>query len=231
MIIFGLTTTATLTVTFSGNADFIKWGISILLAGALSVQFYSLSVLQAEEWGTYIKAMFDLYRNDLLVKLGISQKPYSKKAERELWKAISAQFVYGDHLGTPRFDYHQYFPAERPYLPEKDLQKQLSVSRYFKLLKENLYEIYLVIEAAPLDPSASPKTLAENFWIVDVLPENWLFSYSSANFVKNQPNLAFYHAYTPIETEISGRECKFKIPAISPGENLRISYQAFVLKK
>lgn len=62
----------------------------------LSNLFYRFALAPAMEWGALFKGAFDLYRWELLVKLGYQQKPVNRLAERELWKAISAQLLFGD---------------------------------------------------------------------------------------------------------------------------------------
>lgn len=67
--------------------------------GALAVAswvFYRLSIGQATTWGDLVKGAFDLYRWDLLTKLGYGAKPSTRGAERKLWGEISCQLLFGD---------------------------------------------------------------------------------------------------------------------------------------
>jgi hypothetical protein len=47
-----------------------------------------------------VRTAFDLYRQDLLKKLGYEDTPKNRAEERALWTAISQQIIYGD----PPFD-------------------------------------------------------------------------------------------------------------------------------
>jgi len=74
-----------------------------VLAGAAYV-FYTGSVARAHAWGAQVRGAFDLYRGDLLAKLGYGWKPATPDEEREIWRTISRQMVFGDPppgLGAP----------------------------------------------------------------------------------------------------------------------------------
>jgi hypothetical protein len=67
-----------------------------LLFVLLAAGFYQFSIRQAYTWGELFKAAFDLYRWDLLEKLGYQQAPTTKTEERDLWNSISNQLMLGD---------------------------------------------------------------------------------------------------------------------------------------
>ncbi|HVG46436.1 MAG TPA: hypothetical protein VM890_16950, partial [Longimicrobium sp.] len=50
----------------------------------------------ASDWGHLVKSAFDLYRWDLLKKLGYLQDPHTRAEERALWSRISYQTAFGD---------------------------------------------------------------------------------------------------------------------------------------
>lgn len=82
-----------------------EWLFQVALAGVASRLFYLGSVSAAAAWGGQVKSAFDLYRWDLLKKLGYTAAPEDAEAERELWTEISKRMVYGNP------------PADRPLSP------------------------------------------------------------------------------------------------------------------
>ncbi len=63
--------------------------------------YYYFAVSSAIEWGEYVKAIFDLYRNHLLSQMGIEiPKDYIK--EKELWRKINKTMIYEDALDVER---------------------------------------------------------------------------------------------------------------------------------
>lgn len=64
-----------------------------------SYVFYAGSISQAVTWGNLVRGAFDLYRGTLLERLGYAHKPADLRSERELWRAISLQMLYGDPPG------------------------------------------------------------------------------------------------------------------------------------
>lgn len=58
---------------------------------------YSSAISSAIAWGENVKAIFDLYRLDLLTKMGF-EIPGNLKSERECWQEINCSFLYWDDL-------------------------------------------------------------------------------------------------------------------------------------
>lgn len=73
-----------------------EWWVPIVVLAAMSWVFYRGSIGRAREWGSYVRGAFDLYRGKLLDQLGFAHEPAGLHEERELWKAISQQMIYGD---------------------------------------------------------------------------------------------------------------------------------------
>jgi hypothetical protein len=69
-------------------------GIAVLLS--LARWLYRQSVGGAFEWGNLVRGAFDLYRGDLLKKLGYQQTPATAAEERKLWRLISSRLMAGD---------------------------------------------------------------------------------------------------------------------------------------
>lgn len=71
---------------------------------------YSLSLGPAHAWGELVKGAVDLYRWELLAKLGYEQRPRTRTAERALWTKLTDQGVFGDRWvdvarRSPQIDY------------------------------------------------------------------------------------------------------------------------------
>lgn len=76
--------------------------IWILLIAVLLVWLaYKLSLIAAIEWGEDVKAVFDLFRYDLLSKMGI-EVPLTWEGEREKWIHISQSFLYWYEIDLQR---------------------------------------------------------------------------------------------------------------------------------
>jgi hypothetical protein len=84
----------------------IRWPLETVAAAICAFLFYNGAISQAAAWGAEVKSLFDLYRWDLLKKLGYQQLPENRVDERAVWAAIGKQFQFGD-------------PASRPPLPYK----------------------------------------------------------------------------------------------------------------
>jgi len=54
--------------------------------------FYNIAIDSAKAWGEEVKAVFDLYRYNLLEKMGISG--ITKSSEKEKWEEINQLFLY-----------------------------------------------------------------------------------------------------------------------------------------
>jgi len=75
-----------------------------------SAWLYGRSFGAAAAWGELVKGAFDLYRWDLLEKLGYQQQPRTRDEERALWNRIGWQVIFSDeqigrHETRPRVDY------------------------------------------------------------------------------------------------------------------------------
>ncbi|HEX8360254.1 MAG TPA: hypothetical protein VF613_09105 [Longimicrobium sp.] len=73
-----------------------EWLIQVAVAGMASRVFYVGSVRTAVAWGDQVKSAFDLFRWDLLKKLGYLGTPDNPEEERKLWEQISRRIIYGN---------------------------------------------------------------------------------------------------------------------------------------
>ncbi|HET6765618.1 MAG TPA: hypothetical protein VFH27_18190 [Longimicrobiaceae bacterium] len=102
-----------------GRVHLAEWLVQVAVLGSAAYVFYTGSVARAHAWGAQVRGAFDLYRGDLMVKLGYGWKPATPAEERELWRKISMQMVFGDPpagLGTP-LAYGPPQPAASPAHP------------------------------------------------------------------------------------------------------------------
>ena len=89
ILVIGLSKPLALTWDDSG-----PWFWRVLLFIAMARAFYLLSISRASEWGGQVRSAFDLYRFDLLSKMGFVRKPLTNGEERILWGKITTQLLY-----------------------------------------------------------------------------------------------------------------------------------------
>jgi hypothetical protein len=81
------------------------WLAWTIIFGIISYLFYLAAIPRAIEWGTQVKAAFDLYRFPLLTKLGYELKPADLTDERRIWTVINYKFVFPDDHSYPDLPY------------------------------------------------------------------------------------------------------------------------------
>lgn len=79
-----------------GKSFWGGWVLPIVVSLGLVPLAYQQAVGRARAWGDLIRAAFDLYRLDLLKKLGYTQVPRDVYEERKLWSNISKRMLFGD---------------------------------------------------------------------------------------------------------------------------------------
>ena len=139
----------------------------------LSRIFYEWTIGRAAAWGAHVKSAFDLYRFDLLEKLGYDQKPESIAEERALWSMISQHLLYA-------FVRHEPEDAWAPYAnPDLRVKEPTKVR----------FELHRTIQNAPgptvdvcilvLNSDPSSKT-ADRITLVETVPEGFQYVLGSA---------------------------------------------------
>lgn len=83
----------------------IRWPLETLGLLLCAALFYQGAINRAAAWGSAVKSMFDLYRWDLLKKIGYQQVPATRVEERALWDAITKQMQFGDPPFSPPMPY------------------------------------------------------------------------------------------------------------------------------
>ena len=109
----------------------IWWFSKIVLLVVLSYAFYRLSINRAHSWGLLVKSAFDLYRWDLLKKLGYEQRPKERKGERRLWTEISRQTTFGDRFDNRLLDYTEP-PEAYPSVKSSSAKARFEITRGVK---------------------------------------------------------------------------------------------------
>jgi len=108
------------------------WILTIVAFALLAYFFYRLSINRAHAWGLLIKSSFDLYRWELLKKLGYTQQPKHRLEERELWEEISRQAIYGDRFDKRMLSYNESSPLPFPLLQSETRDPKLEMTRGVK---------------------------------------------------------------------------------------------------
>jgi hypothetical protein len=179
------------------------------ILAVLSYFFYYVSIPQAKRWGALFRGAFDLYRWDLLEKLGYTNKPKDRVEERELWSAISLQNIYGDRLigmgrREPRISYCTPVARGDQLLPEKDPSAFYTHSiNYLKVAKgiqlsENGTGTIVFISVRSNDQKYGKVGKIE---VVDYIPEEFDYLWNSA---KCEGRSVSVSGVNPIRFTISG---------------------------
>jgi hypothetical protein len=152
------------------------WLLKIAAFVSLSYFFYRLSINRAEAWGLLIKSAFDLYRWELLKKLGYQQQLVKRSDERKHWGEVSRQAIYGDRFDKKLLDYVDAsvsFPSVN--------SGTLEITRGIKRDPESdVITVYLRLKNTNAD------ALVSGVSITDRLPEDLDFEWDSAK-VGNRP--------------------------------------------
>jgi hypothetical protein len=138
-----------------------------------------LAIPRAQEWGKTVKSAFDLYRWKLLSQLGYKQELTTRFAERELWKEISRQTIYGDSfVRKAPLDYVDEKPIATPtpsaaHGGPADLQ--LEIARGVELTDQT-DKLKIVLQIKNNDAKRS----VNNIVVTDKLPDGLHYEWDSA---------------------------------------------------
>lgn len=78
-----------------------QWAAQVVLAFVAGYLFYRGSIGAALAWGAQVKGAFDLFRWDLLEKLGYARASITPAQEKALWQEISQRMIFGKLFRTP----------------------------------------------------------------------------------------------------------------------------------
>jgi len=96
------------------------WILPSLACVLLAYGCYVASLNAAAAWGVQVKGAFDLFRLPLLKQLGYEYTFKSLEDEREVWRKVSRQIVFGDRVGG------QILPYGPPPKPPLTLWQRVS---------------------------------------------------------------------------------------------------------
>ncbi|MDY7040426.1 MAG: hypothetical protein SVX38_06155, partial [Chloroflexota bacterium] len=105
------------TFKFGISGDGVAGLVTLVIVGVSPI-LYKSAVVAAANWGTTVKAAFDLYRHDLRTLLRLQLPVPSLKGEREMWKGVSVFFAHNDTRLFKGFDY------DSPSSPQIDNQSE-----------------------------------------------------------------------------------------------------------
>jgi len=169
----------------------LYWLSKVIAFVLVSYLFYRLSINRAGAWGSLVKGSFDLYRWELLNKLGYNQKPKSRQEERRLWAEISRQMIYGDRFDKNLLGYANEEPPAYPIVCSVPAKAGLEVSRGVKTHPGTpVVSVYLRVR----NPSTN---LAEaDVTITDKLPDDFDYEWGSASLNKSEVPVTGTNPYT-----------------------------------
>jgi hypothetical protein len=166
------------------------WLIKIAVFVLLSYLFYRLSINRAGAWGSMVKSSFDLFRWDLLKKLGYKQEPKSRPEERKLWADISRQMIYGDRYDKKFRDYGDDPKPSYPIVCSKPENVSLDVARGIKRDPGSpVVSFYLQVR----NPNA--EQAAEEVTLTDKLPDGFDYQWDSARVNDNSVEVTGVNPY------------------------------------
>ena len=187
-------------------AGSLYWVFKIAALVCLSYFFYLLSVNSARSWGLLIKSAIDLYRWDLLKKLGYQQQLVTREAERAHWREVSRQAIYGD-----RFD-KKLMAYVTPSLPATQLQ-QAQLTRGVKRDETSgVTTIYLRVK------NTNPSTPLAGVTVTDRLSDEFDLEWDSAKIDGKPVNVSGTNPY------------EFALNEIAKGGEAVLTYQAIPKK-
>jgi uncharacterized repeat protein (TIGR01451 family) len=140
---------------------------------------YLRAVDAGEAWGHLVKGAFDLYRGELLEKLGYRQEPRTREEERDLWDRITQQIIFGDKQVAldstrPHVDYDD--PPQRDTAVRAEPEDvPLELTRAVEG-PVTLRELRLVVVVRNRDT----KRTATKVVLTDTLPEGMAYRWDSA---------------------------------------------------
>lgn len=148
----------------------VYWILTAAALASLSYFFYRLSINRAHAWGLLVKSAFDLYRWELLKKLGYAQQPKHRLEERELWEEISRQAIYGDRFDKRMLSYSESSPLPFPLLQSETRDPKLEMTRGVKTTGDASV-VYLRIKN--IDTTAMVKGITVKDRLSDDLDFEW----------------------------------------------------------
>lgn len=194
----------------SGILGFL--GIIAVLAG-LSWLFYRCSIDSAIGWGDHVKAAFDLYRWDLLAKLGY-ETALTNAEEFDLWQQISQGMLYWSPDAPPP-------PYKKPALSATRVEPsdiEWSITKGVEGATHSAKQsaVPTVIKYVLTVKNRTVKS-AENATLIDTVPSGFDYIAGSAECHKNGQSEGIEASGTnPYRWELGG---------VDAGQNVTVTYR------
>ena len=186
-----------------------SWLGNVAVFALISYFFYRLSIDRVSAWGSMVNGAFDLYRFDLLKKLGYQQEPDTREKERALWYRVSRQTLYGDLDRVPP-DYVDK-PGPEPSYPavsSTTAKATLELTKGVKVSGDDSVIFYLRISNTDEEMEAADVT------VTDKLPDDLYYLWESARVDS-----------APAESVSGPNPYVFKIGSIAGNQEVVLTYK------
>lgn len=181
------------------------WLAKVFGFATMSYVFYTWSIGRASNWGTMVKAAFDLYRWDMLKQLGFTTLPVKLTEERELWDDISNQFIYGD---SPRVRLAEYVP-QTIFARGEPYYIDLEITRGIQHVEGGGIQIKVRVKN-----NDSKKREVQDVVVTDIAPAGYEYDWGSFECDRKGVVMLGTNPY------------KFVVGCLQPGDEVVLSYRA-----
>lgn len=150
----------------------VQWLLQVTSFAGLSYTFYFLAVPRAAAWGEMVKGAFDLYRGNLLRKLGYGSTPITLAEEREIWNILSLQVLYSDspRARVPPFTSPTCSAKGKPAYIELQVVRGVTRTADPRELIINLR----------IENTGTPARTARSVVVTDTIPDQYDYLWNSA---------------------------------------------------
>lgn len=175
---------------FTSIWPLVEWLVAISVFASLSYLFYVLSINRVSAWGALVKGAFDLYRWELLKKIGYQQEPKSREAERKLWSEISRQMIYGDRYDKTFQDYSQVAEPSHPFVCTTSAKVKLEITKGMRVNSWTRVVTFYV-RVKNIDPNFA----AADIIVTDKLADDFEYEWESAKIGNDNVSLTGTNPY------------------------------------
>jgi uncharacterized repeat protein (TIGR01451 family) len=205
---------------FASWPSLILWLFEIIIFGLLAYPLYILAIGRAGAWGEMVKGAFDLYRGELLKKLGFNQAPATQEEERRLWRTISNRMIFNEYYQTPPATY----AAASTFATGEDDTIRLEVGRGIGPPASN-GQIPVTLQIRNVGDFS-----AESVVVTDSLPEGFHYQWGTALVV--DPHAIAAAGAPARQVTVSGANpYRFAVGQLKRKKELTLIYYALPFKK
>jgi hypothetical protein len=175
--------------------------------------FYRGAILRAQAWGAHVKSAFDLYRGDLLRKLGCMIVPPNAEEEKVLWEKITRRLIYGN----PDVGLAPPYRQDYPYVLGHALGYRVDVTRAFVGEEYDVVEMRLNVVNSETDADRK----ITDVQVLEVLPDNTVYVAGSASITRADEKGTRTHRIRVRGTQ----PFRFQVGDLKPGERVAVGYR------